>query len=222
MFATGAGQRNSKEREELDDFDEELKSLVKRKEIPQVDEDAEQKARELKDYQKSQALQEAERRGANPTSLNPFPGLSFLPGVNPGSLAVGSTPQSEAKPRSGGVDGNEKREPLLVSPEILEKLREAGLAEPLTGLEDPRLSRNTERLSQDFVLSVGDKERVYVWSSGSDYQLATVGLRETRIESGVGDTVETLRQLGTQQEKIVRTRTESSEPFQIQDPNHET
>lgn len=205
-FAIGTGTRDSKDRDDIEAFDETIESVVKGAKVAeQQDEDAEEKSRELKEYQDSSLLEEAERRGSRPTSPNLL-GLMVLPGVSSPNMAIGETPRSESKGRSGKVSGVEKPEAPTLSPELLNQLKAAGLEDPVVTLDDPRLTKAADRLNQDYTLSLRDSDRVYVWSKSGCHQILTIGLHDTRVESAAGTTVETLIRQGKVDQKQIRSR----------------
>lgn len=205
-FAIGTGTRESKDRDDVESFDDALDSALKPRAVKGAQDDPERQSRELEDFRKDQALDEAERRGSSSPPPNPFLGLLTLPGVGLPNLQVGETQRNEAKERSGGVEKAEKAESPTVSQEVLHRLQEAGLEEPVTNLDDPRLSSTADRLNTEFTLSLSGNERVYVWSQNACHQILTIGLHETKVESAAGTTVETLRRVGSTYEKSTRNR----------------
>ncbi len=205
-FAIGTGTRENKDRDDVESFDEALDNALKPKVVKGAQDDPERQSRELEDFRKDQALGEAERRGSSSPPPNPFLGLLTLPGVGMPNLQVGETQRNEAKERSGGVKKAEKAESPTVSQEVLHRLKEAGLEGPVFSLDDPRLSTTADRLSSEFTLSLSGHDRVYVWSQNGCHQILTIGLRETKVESAAGTTVETLRRVGSVDEKLTRSR----------------
>lgn len=204
FFATGQGAREDKD--DVEAFDEAIASVAKTAaKVTEQDEDAEEKSRELKEYHEDSALDEAERRGSRPTTPNLL-GLVVLPGVTGPNLTIGETPRSESKGRSASVDELDKADSPTLSPELLNQLKIAGLENPVSTLEDPRLTKSADRLNEDFVLSLRNSDRVYVWSQSGCHQILTIGLHETRVESAAGTTVETLIRQGKTDQKQVRSR----------------
>jgi hypothetical protein len=208
-FAIGKGTRD--DREDVEAFDESIESAIKKSEKAHEDKEQDQ-SRELEKHRADHAQLEGERRGSSSPSHQPFLGLSVLPGI-PGHLPIGRTSESHSKQRSGAV--GQKSDPIVesVSPEILSGLKKAGLGEPLVTLDDPRLAGSAERLSRWFVLSLQGHERVYVWNDKACHQILTVGMRETTLESAVGETVETVTRKGRVDQKRVSKRMEPPRAF---------
>lgn len=208
FFATGTGSREK--REDVEAFDETIESVTKTVKVAEQDEDAEKKSRELHDYQETSAKGEAERRGTRSSNPNLL-GLVTLPGVSGPNLAIGDTPRSESKGRSGGVGQAEGADGPSLSPEVLNKLKLAGLKSPITNLDDPRLTREPDKLRNDYVLSLTNHDRVYVWSQNDCHQILTIGMNETKVESAAGTVVETLIRKGKVDQKQVVSRAEPEE-----------
>ncbi len=214
LFATGSGQRSAQDREEIDDFEELLGRAQKVPEPQSFDRElADQQQGRLQEHESRHGRLEAERRGSSSGAPHLFPGLPFLPGVVPNELTLREAPQSEAKSRSRGVEQSREQEDPTFSAQILASLREAGLSSPIASLSDPRLQGQSDRLRDDFVLSLQENGRVYVWSRAQSHQIVSIGLTETKIESAAGSTVEILRSSGGRKEKTVRSRTPDSESF---------
>lgn len=213
-FAIGSGTREKKDLEDLEEFDEAFKSVIKE---AATRSDREDQSKELAEHREEHAKLEGERRGSSSPSHQPFLGMSILPGINAPNLAVGETPEGHSKKRSAAVDGKEQEVVETVSPEILQGLKKAGLAQPIVSLDDPRIGGAAEGLKKDFVLSLRANERVYVWSRNSCHQILSVGLQESKLESAAGVTVETVTRRGRVDEKKVQTRPPSSEEFTLKD-----
>lgn len=205
FFATGTGSRD--DREEIEAFDETIESVSRTVKVAEQDEDAEKKSRELHDYQEDSAVDEAKRRGSRSSNPNLL-GLVTLPGMSGPNLTIGDTPRSESKGRSGGVGQSEAAEGPSLSPELLNQLKQAGLKSPVTNLDDPRLTRSPDKLNEEYVLSLNNHDRVYVWSQNDCHQILTIGMNETRVESAAGTTVETLVRKGKVDQKQVASRAE--------------
>lgn len=214
-FAIGRGTRDKSETDEIDEFDETMESVVRR--AKKVDKEAETQSRELAEHREDQALREAERRGSSSPSHQPFLGLSVLPGIPNQSMTVGHTPESHSKRRSTGVEETGAEQVVAVSQELIQGLRNSGLEQPIITLNDPRLSGNIDALGEQFTLSLQGHERVYVWDQNSCHQVLSVGLHETRLESAVGTTVETLVRRGKVDKKETRKRTVSNDTFEVND-----
>jgi hypothetical protein len=205
-FAIGTGTRDLKDRDDVKDFDEALDSAQETKKVRGADEDVEKQTRDTEEYRKDQLLDQAEKRGSSSAPPNLYPGCLTLPGVGLPMLNIGETQRGESRGRSGGVGDVADKQPQVVSREVLQKLREAGLTEPVESLDDPRLGKAADRLNDAFVMSLKGHDRVYVWSGDGCHQILTIGLHETRVESAAGTTVETLRRQGTTDEKTVASR----------------
>lgn len=212
-FAIGSGTREKKDLEDLDEFDETFKSVIKEASRPEV----EDQDKELAEHREEHAKLEGERRGSRSPSHQPFLGMSILPGINAPKLAVGETPEGHSKKRSAAVEGKVADQVETVSPEIVQGLKKAGLQEPIVTLDDPRIGGAAEGLKKDFVLSLRANERVYVWSQNSCHQILSIGLQESKLESAAGATVETVTRRGRVDQKQVRTRPHSSEEFSLKD-----
>ena len=208
-FAVGSGTRENKDRDDVDSFDEAMESMVRKADKAQKESEPDQ-TKELEKHREEHAHLEAERRGSSSPSHQPLMGLSILPGI-PGHLPLGQMTESQSKQRSGAVGGKQEATVEAVSPEIVNGLKNAGLGEPIVTLDDPRLGGSAERLNRWFVLSLQGHERVYVWNDKACHQILTVGMRETTLESAVGDTVETVTRIGRSDQKRVTKRTAPAE-----------
>lgn len=213
-FAIGSGTREKKDLEDLEEFDEAFQSVIKE---AATRSDVEDEGKELAEHREEHAKLEGERRGSRSPSHQPFLGMSILPGINAPKLAVGETPEGHSKRRSAAVDGQEKEHLETVSPEIVQGLKKAGLAEPIVTLDDPRIGGAAEGLKKEFVLSLRANERVYVWSQSSCHQILSIGLQESKLESAAGATVETVTRRGRVDEKKILTRPLSNEEFTIKE-----
>ncbi len=212
-FAIGSGLREDKDTDDLEEFDDTMKSVMKQSKA--VDTEKEEQKRELSEHREDQAQLEAERRGSSSPSHQPLLGLSVLPGITGPNLSIGQTPESHSKKRSSTVSGTDETTIESVSPEIVQGLRAAGLKSPLTNLDDPRIAGSAEGLKNDFVLSLRSNERVYVWSQNLCHQILSIGLHESKLESAVGETVETLTRRGRNDEKALRKRPAPSADFSV-------
>ena len=208
-FAVGSGTRENKDRDDIDSFDEAMESMIKKSDQSQKETEPDQ-TKELEKHREEHAQLEAERRGSSSPSHQPLMGLSFLPGI-PGPLPLGQMTETQSKQRSGAVGSKQESIVEAVSPEIINGLKAAGLGEPIVTLDDPRLAGSAERLNRWFVLSLQGHERVYVWNDKSCHQILTVGMRETTLESAVGETVETVVRNGRTDQKRVSKRTAPAE-----------
>jgi hypothetical protein len=208
-FAIGKGTRD--DQDDVEAFDETIESAIKKAEKTGEDKEKDQ-AQELERHREDHAELEGGRRGSSSPSHQPFLGLSVLPGI-PGSIPIGQTPESHSKQKSGGV--GKKSDPIVesVSPEIVNGLKKAGLGEPLVTLDDPRLAGSAAQLRRWFVLSLQGHERVHVWNDKACHQILTVGMRETTLESAVGETVETVTRKGRIDQKRVSKRMEPPRAF---------
>lgn len=205
-FSIGTGVRNSKDREDIKEFDDELDSAMKPRTVKTAEEDIEKQARETEEYRKEQLLDQAERRGSSSPPPNLYPGCLTLPGIGVPMMMIGEAGRSESKGKSGGVESASESTSHSVSPNILDALRQAGLESPVESLDDPRLGKSAEKLNEFFTLSLRGSDRVYVWQNEQAHQILTVGMHETKVESAVETTVETLRKVGDTQEKTVTNR----------------
>lgn len=214
-FAIGTGTRELKDREEAREFDEALGSVQNSSRVREAEENVEKQARETEEYRKEQLLDQAEKRGSSSPPPNLYPGCLTLPGVGLPMLQIGETGRSESKGRSGAVDEQGPKVPQMVSQEVLRGLREAGLDNPVGSLDDPRLGKAADALNGTFSMSLRGHERVHMWSASGCHQILVIGLHETRVESAVGTTVETLRRVsgGGGDEKTVAQRARPDEDF---------
>jgi hypothetical protein len=206
-FAIGTGTRELKDREDVKEFDEALGTAQETRKSRSADEDVEKQAKDTEDYRKDQLLDQAEKRGSSSPPPNLYPGCLTLPGLGVPLLTISETGRGESKGRSGGVEEISEKPLQLVSHEVLQGLREAGLPDPVESLEDPRLGKSPDRLNESYAMSLKGHDRVYVWSSNGCHQILTIGLHETKVESAAGTTVETLRRgQGNADEKTMATR----------------
>lgn len=212
-FAIGRGTRD--DREEIEEFDQTIESMIKKSEKTAEEKEPDQ-TQELEKHREEHAQLEAERRGSSSPSHQPFLGMSILPGI-PGQLPIGQTQEAQSKQRSGAVSGKSEAVVEAVSPEIVNGLKKAGLGEPIVTLDDPRLAGSAERLNRWYVLSLQGHERIYVWNDKACHQILTVGMRETTLESAVGDTVETVTRKGRTDQKRVTKRMEPPGAFSPDD-----
>ncbi|MFA5503887.1 MAG: hypothetical protein WC314_15440 [Vulcanimicrobiota bacterium] len=203
-FAVGSGTRDSKDRDDIEDFDDTMESVIRKAESTPAEAEPDQ-GKELEKHREDHAQMEAERRGSSSPSHQPLLGLSVLPGI-PGALPLGQMAEAQAQQRSRAVTDKEEAVVESVSPELVNGLKKAGLGEPIVTLDDPRLSGSAERLNRWFVLSLQGHERVYVWSDQACHQILTVGMRETTLESAVGETVETVIRKGRFDQKRIAQR----------------
>lgn len=205
-FSIGTGVRDSKDRDDIKEFDDELDSAMKPRTVKTAEEDIEKQARETEEYRKEQLLDQAERRGSSSPPPNLYPGCLTLPGIGVPMMMIGESARSESKGKSGGVESATETATHAVSPNVLEALRQAGLENPVESLDDPRLGKSAEKLTEFFTLSLRGSDRVYVWQNEKAHQILTIGMHETKVESAVETTVETLRKVGDTQEKTVTSR----------------
>lgn len=212
-FAIGKGTQEKTESDEIEDFDEAMESVLHKSK--KVETEVEDERAELAKHRDDHAQMEAERRGSTSPSHQPLLGLSILPGITNPSLAVGQSPESHSKRRSGAVEDKQDALVEAVSPEVLQGLRNAGLPEPIVTLDDPRTGSASDRLNEHFVLSLRGNERVYVWSQNHCHQVLSIGLHESQLESAVGTTVETVRRRGKTDEKTIRSRPEPAQDFTL-------
>lgn len=204
-FAIGSGTRESKDKDEIDEFDEAMESVLHK--ARKVEKESETEAKELAEHREDQAQLEATRRGGSSSpSHQPLLGLSILPGISNPNMTVGQSPESHSKKRAAGVSNQEDTYVESVSPELLQGLRKAGLDSPLATLDDPRLKGGCEGLRDDFVLSLRGHDRVYVWSQNQCHQVVSIGMRDSSIESAVGSVVECVTRRGKVDEKTTRQR----------------
>ena len=214
-FAIGAGTRNKNDIDDLEEFDKKLTSAIKGDK--KLDPDAEDEKQKLAEHRDEKAQLEAERRGSSSPSHQPFLGLSVLPGISTPGMSIAQAPESDSKKRAGGVESN--NDPIVesVSPEILQGLKQAGLAKPIINLDDPRLTGSFDALKPDFVLSLRSNDRVYVWSQDSCHQIVSIGLHESKLESAVGSTVETVVRRSRVDQKSIRSRSSAQQDFSVKD-----
>jgi hypothetical protein len=206
-FAIGTGTREIKDRDDAKEFDETLEEINKPRVVKSAEEDVEKQARETEEYRRDQLMEQAEKRGSSSPPPNLYPGCLTLPGIGVPMLVLGEASRGESKGRSGGVESAGEKVLQVVSQEVLQGLREAGLPDPVQTLDDPRLGKSPDGLKDSFSMSLRGHERVYVWSSNGCHQILTIGLNETKVESAAGPTVETLRRTGNGDEKSVAQRT---------------
>ena len=206
-FAIGTGTREVKDRDDAKEFDEALEELNQPRAVKSTEEDVEKQTRETEEYRRDQLMEQAEKRGSS-TSAPPnlYPGCLALPALGVPMLILGETGRSESKGRSGGVESAGEKPIQVVSPEVLQGLREAGLPDPVETLDDPRLGKSPDGLNESFAMSLKGHDRVYVWSSNGCHQILTIGMHETKVESAAGSTVETLRRTANGDEKSVSRR----------------
>ncbi len=213
-FSIGTGVRDSKDRDDIKEFDDELDTALKPRTVKTAEEDIEKQTRETEEYRKEQLLDQAERRGSSSPPPNLYPGCLTLPGIGVPMMMIGETTRSESKGKSGGVESASDAAGQKVSQNLLDALRQAGLENPVESLDDPRLGKAAEKLTQEFTLSLRGSDRVYLWQNVDTHQILTVGMHETKVESAADTTVETLRRVGDLDEKIVSTRpTPEGTPF---------
>lgn len=206
-FAIGTGTRELKDRDDVKEFDEALDGATH--EIAKArkpEDDLEKQAQETEQYRRDQLLEQAEKRGSGSPSTNLFPGCLTLPGIGVPMMAIGEAGRSESKGRSAAVESAAEQPSQLFSQELLHQLREAGLGSPVESLDDPRLGKAADRLTEAFTMSLKGHDRVYVWSACGCHQILTIGLHETKVESAAGTTVESLRRVQGSDEKTVSTR----------------
>lgn len=215
-FAIGSGTRESKDIDELEDFDKKLDSAVHKIKAEPGEDAEEQVMEEHRDREKKAEL-EAQRRGSSSPSHQPFLGMSILPGISNPSLAVGNTGEAYSKRRSGQVESGADERIEAVSHDLVAGLRAAGLENPVITLDDPRLGGGAEGLKADYVFSLSGSERVYVWDQGGCHQKITIGFHSSKIESAVGEVVETLTRKGKTDEKVVSRRAASEGDFRLGD-----
>lgn len=206
-FAIGTGTRELKDRDDAKEFDEALEGVdTNLRKVRTAEEDVEKQAKETEEYRRDQLMEQAEKRGSSSPPPNLYPGCLTLPGLGVPIMTLSEAGRSESRGRSGGVESAGDKIPAAVSQEVLQGLREAGLVEPVESLDDPRLGKAADRLSDLFVMSLRGHERVHVWNGDGCHQILTIGLHETRVESAAGPTVETLRRLSGVDEKTVASR----------------
>lgn len=210
-FSIGTGTREAKDRDDAQDFSDALEDVSSPKKTQALDEDLEKQAKETEDYRKEQLLEQAEHRNLRTlTSLNAFPGLLTVPGLELSGLLATSDP-TKSKKRSASVEPNGDKVAPTVSAPILQDLRQAGLSDPVESLDDPRLTRMPERLQTHFTLSLKGHDRVHTWKGDHCHQILRIGLHETEVESASGSTVETLKRIGQVDEKTISSKTEPVE-----------
>lgn len=214
-FAIGSGTREKKDFDEIEEFDKNLDSAVNKIKISEPTEESEGK--QLEEHREKKAELEAQRRGSSSPSHQPFLGMSVLPGISNPSLAIGHTPEAYSKKRSGQVDGSGDERIEAVSQEVVQGLRQAGLANPVVTLDDPRLGGGAEGLKADYVFSLSGSERVYMWDKNNCYQKIAIGLHSSKIESAVGEVVEILTRKGKTDEKVVSRRDTPEGQFRLDD-----
>lgn len=206
-FAIGTGTREAKEREDAKEFDEALEDINTDSISKVSEEDLEKQTKETEDYREKQLLDQAEKRNLSGlTSLNAYPGLLTLPGFGLASLLIEENKNLDSQKRSGAASVNLSKELPTVSQELLQKLREAGLENPVESLDDPRLGKACEALNPVFFLSLQDNKRVHFWSNKDCHQRITIGLYESRLESAADSLVETLIRTGEIDEKSISSR----------------
>lgn len=217
-FAIGTGTRDSKDRSDIEEFDEAMESIIHKsdKTKPEMTE-TEDEGRLLKKHREQHAQKEAERRGSSSPSHQPFLGMSILPGITNPNILVNQSAEGHSQRRTSGVES--KLDPVVesISPEILKGLKAAGLSDPIVTLDDPRVSGASDRLQKNFVLSLRSNERVYVWSQNRCHQILSIGLHQSSLESAVGQTIETVRRKGKLDEKTIGTRANPSADFSFTD-----
>lgn len=216
-FGIGRGTSEKKDLKEVEEFDEAFDAVIKKTEDAQPAEIEEDQGKELAQHRDQHAKIEGERRGSSSPSHQPFLGMSILPGITTPRLAVGQTPQSHSKRRSAGVGDEVENRVEVVTSEVLQGLKEAGLAKPLVSLDDPRINGPVERLNEHFVMSLQGNKRVHVWNEGGCHQILTIGLHESTLESAVGTNVETVTRRGRIDRKSVHTRPDPSVEFDLLD-----
>lgn len=206
-FAIGTGTRELKDRDDAKAFDETLETVGQTRRVKSADEDVEKQAKETEEYRRDQLLEQAEKRGSSSPPSNLYPGCLTLPGLaTPPPLLVGETGQGRSNKKSAAATSSQPAAPAQFSQPLLAALREAGLPDPVESLDDPRLGKAAERLSESYTMSLKGYDRVYVWNRGQAHQILTIGLHETKVESAAGDLVETLRRVGQSDEKTVAVR----------------
>lgn len=211
-FAIGKGVRESEDSDEAEEFDEALKSVGKVKSRAEQVEDSGQIAEKLDSHRKDQAIDEAERRGSSSPSHQPFLGLTILPGIKNPQTLVQEAHRNEAKDSAKGVDQKGEMEAPSVSPEVLNALKSAGLERPVVNLDDPRLGAQAAELNKDFVMSLADGARVYMWSRQNCHQKVVVSMNSCSLESAAGETVEILqRNQGQDQKRVQHRKSQESE-----------
>ena len=211
-FAIGKGARESEDSDEADEFDEALESVGKVKSTAEQVEDSGQVAEKLESHRDDQAVDEAERRGSSSPSHQPFLGLTVLPGIKNPETLIQEAQRNEAKDSAKGVDGNHDLDIPSVSPEILNALKTSGLERPVVNLDDPRLGPHAGELSKDFVMSLADGARVYVWSRPDCHQKIVIGMTSNSLESAAGDTVEVLnRNNGQDQKRVLHRKSQETD-----------
>lgn len=206
-FAIGTGTRETKERGDAKEFDEALEDVSTDNISKVSEEDLEKQAKETEDYREKQLLDQAEKRNLSGlTSLNAYPGLLTLPGLGLQSLMIGENKNLDSQKRSSTASANLSKELPTISQELLQRLREAGLENPVESLDDPRLGKACEGLNPEFILSLQDNKRVHFWSNKDCHQRITIGLYESRLESAADSLVETLIRTGEIDEKSISSR----------------
>lgn len=160
---------------------------------------------EVELHNREEALKEGKRRGGwmGPT---PIIGLSVAGG--PGGLTVGGVSQSEHSRDTGtsATTGMRQRAAAKVDAGLLQALKTSGLAEPLIGLDDPRLSAFPVPLSEDWKRLEIQGGSGYLWQGGLAHQRLELREGFRYLETAAGTMVQTIEGHGTTVESRMETR----------------
>ncbi len=154
---------------------------------------------EVESHNQRQTYKEAERRGGwrGPTAVI---GLSVAGGAPPSVMTNtvsgdNRTRRDKEKTSTGAIKANQAQ----VDPTLLQSLRTSGLDQPLTGLNDPRLTADEPNLDDPTWKQGPMRDGVsYVWSGPMAHQKLEWCKGRRLLESAAGTMIQTLEQKGGQ------------------------
>ena len=205
--------------EELDEQLEaqsELNEELRQQEEQQMSaEEVALKASELHSHNEKQTYKEAEKRGG-------WRGPSMVVGlsvVGHSELRATEVQAGKPSPRDEKAPQAEKIRPgqARVDPTLLQALRTSGLDEPLTGLDDPRLTGNSPLLGEPWKKFHLNGGVAFAWNSLLAHQRIEMRDGNLVLESAGGTLMQTLERVGGQSfSRIERREPPKPERFAVE------